>query len=122
MAALMRQCGASEEQIAQARQERGGADAPAADVVEVWPENWSTWQFFLLVQTQWLFAPMGLSGAVRVALNYPGVESIARMRRVGADELAHFVDGLGVIELAVLAVDRDAAQRAVASGNKGRKR
>lgn len=122
MAAVMRQCGASEEQIAQARRERGGAEAPAADVVEVWPENWSTWQFFLLVQTQWLFAPMGLSGAVRVALNYPGVESIARMRRVGADELAHFVDGLGVIELAVLAVDRDAAQRAVASGNKGRKR
>lgn len=120
MAALMRQCGASDAQIAQARRERGGADAPAPDVVEVWPENWDTWQFFLVVQTQWTFAPMGLAGAVRVAMNYPGVESIARMRRVPGDALERFADGLRVIELAVVEVERESAARSAAQANSRR--
>lgn len=122
MAAVMRQCGASEAQIAQARRERGGADAPAPDVVEVWPENWDTWMFFLAVQTQWVFAPMGLSGAARVAMNYQGVHAIALMRRVPADELERRVQGLQVIELAVLEVEREMSARSAAQANRGRRR
>lgn len=122
MAAVMRQCGASEAQIAQARRERGGADAPAPDVVEVWPENWGTWMFFLAVQTQWVFAPMGLSGAARVAMNYQGVHAIALMRRVPADELERFVAGLEVIERAVLEVEREAVARRATEANSRRKR
>nr|WP_296020830.1 DUF1799 domain-containing protein [uncultured Acidovorax sp.] len=119
----MRKWKATEEQVAQVLAERAKAAPKAPEEVEVWPENWDLWLFFLAVQTQWEYASGGLSGAVKVAMNWTGVRSIAAMRRVSDEDQQRFADGLAVIEQAVLDVERERAARQAASAhNTGRRR
>lgn len=123
LVAAMRRWNASEEQVAKVLKERSTVQAKPPEEVEIWPENWSTWMFFLAVQTQWTYASNGLAGSVRVAMNWEGVRSIALMRRVSDPDQQRFAEGLGEIERAVLEVERDKAARSAASANnKGRRR
>lgn len=123
LVASMRKWKASQEQVAQVMAERAKAVPKAPEEVEVWPENWDLWMFFLAVQTQWDYASAGLSGAVKVAMNWTGVRSIALMRRVSEADQLRFAEGLTVIEQAVLDVERErAARRAADAHNKGRRR
>lgn len=123
LVATMRKWKASEEQVARVMAERAGAAPKAPEEVEVWPENWDTWMFFLAVQTQWDYASSGLSRAYKVAMNWSGVRSIACMRGVSEADQQRFVEGLAVIEHAVLDVEREKAARDAASAhNKGRRR
>lgn len=107
----MRRFGATDADIAQVRRERGAAQAVAPNVFEVWPENWDVWQFFLRVQTQWLYAGGGMGPAVRVEMNFPGVESKARIRGVPPEQLQAWADDLDTIELAVLQADNELAAK-----------
>lgn len=109
----MRRLGASDVQIAQVLLERGGSAAQDPNVCEVWPENWAVWEFFMRAQTQWCYAGGGMGPAARVALNYVGVEAVARLRGVPHEQLQGWADALNVIELAVLQADHElAAKRA----------
>lgn len=111
MEAGMRAFGATDADVARARLERGTALAHDPNECEVWPENWDVLQFFLRAQTQWVYAGGGMGPAMRVALNYPGVESVARIRGVGTEQLQAWADDLGVIELAVLQADNELAAK-----------
>jgi hypothetical protein len=123
LVAVMRKWKASEEQVARVLKERAAAQPKPPEEVDIWPENWSTWLFFLAVQTQWTYASNGLAGSVRVAMNWEGVRAIALMRGVGEQDQQRFAEGLGEIERAVLEVERDKAARSAASANnKGRRR
>jgi hypothetical protein len=100
--ALMRQWGAPEAEIEMARalMDRHADDAPA----EVWPENWDLWEFFMRVQTQWVFA--GMAG-VRVALRWEGIEPVAQALGWRRRRWRELVEALGVIENAVLVAEQD---------------
>jgi len=105
----LRRMGATEADIARIRLERGTALAHDPNVYEVWPENWAVLQFFLRAQTQWLYAGGGLGPSVRVSMNYPGVESVARIHGVPFEQLQEWDEDLRVIELAVLRADSELA-------------
>lgn len=111
MQAGMRALGATDADVAQVLAERSAEPAQAPDECEVWPENWDVFIFFLRAQTQWVYASGGMGPAARVAMNYPGVESVARICGVGAQQLQAWADDLGVIELAVLQADRELAAK-----------
>ena len=49
--------------------------------------------------------------AVRVALNYPGLESVARIRGLPFEQLQAWDEDLRVIELAVLQADSEMAAK-----------
>lgn len=107
----MRRMGATDADVARTRLERGTALAHDPNECEVWPENWEVVQFFLRAQTQWVYAGGGMGPAVRVALNYPGVESVARIRGVPLEQLQAWDEDLRVIELAVLQADSELAAK-----------
>ena len=107
----MRALGATDADVAKVQAERCETPAQAPDECEVWPDNWGVFTFFLWAQTQWVYAGGGMGPAARVAMNYPGVESVARIRGVGGEQLQAWADDLGVIELAVLQADTELAAR-----------
>ena len=107
----MRRMGATDADVARARLERGTALAHDPNVCEVWPENWEVLHFYLRAQTQWVYAGGGMGPAMRVALNYPGVESVARIRGVPFEQLQAWDEDLRVIELAVLQADSELATK-----------
>lgn len=90
---------ASEMEMARALMQGGhAADAP----VDVWPDNWEHWLFFLRVQTQWVLA--GMAGQ-RVALRWEGIEPVARAMGWRRRQWRELVEALCVIEQAVLEAD-----------------
>ena len=64
---------------------------------EVWPENWPAIQLYAQNRTQWIQGPGGPTG-----LNYPWFQSCLDRKGVAADEAEVVMDGLKVIEEAVL--------------------
>ena len=104
----MRRMGASESELAamQAQVDAQRAEADAAEWFEVHADNWDDWQFFLSVQTQWIYASTGM-GAQRAGLNYPGVESGARLQGIPRRRWPELFEALHRVELAVLAADAE---------------
>lgn len=77
----------------------GGMLAAAAskEVVEIWPENWPAWQFFMSVRTQW---NEGLNG--RTGLRYEAIYPLLdRLFPDPADWQTMF-DDLQTLEIAAL--------------------
>ena len=110
----MRAAGASEAEIDQVVAERGEAPQPDQsqdDAFAVEPANWASWQVFEMVNTQWVWAPMGMAGAARVALNHCAVESGLRMLGVPRREWPERYADLRLIEQAVLVADNDIRAR-----------
>lgn len=107
----LRRFGAGDDEIERVRLERGSAAAQDPHVCDVLPENWEVWQFFLRVQTQWLYAGGGMGPAARVAMNFPGVEAKARIRGIPPQQLQAWADDLDTIELAVLQADNELAAK-----------
>lgn len=106
----MRAFGATDADVDQVRKERGSSERATVDAeFEVWPENWDVWLLFMRAQTQWNYVSGGLGPAVRVGMNYSGVEAVARIRGVTTEQLQAWADDLHTIEIAVLAADRDIA-------------
>lgn len=107
----LRRFGAGDDEIERVRLERGSAAAQDPNVCDVLPENWAVWQFFLRVQTQWLYAGGGMGPTVRVAMNFSGVEAKARIRGVPPEQLQAWAEDLDTIELAVLQADNELAAK-----------
>lgn len=106
----MRAFGATDADVELVRKERGSTERSTVETeFEVWPENWDVWLFFMRAQTQWNYVSGGLGPAVRVGMNFSGVEAVARIRGVNAEQLQAWADDLHTIEIAVLAADRDIA-------------
>lgn len=109
----LRRMGASAQDVeaAQAQMDADKARQAEQDDFEVHADNMDAWMFFLSVQTQWLFASTGM-GSQRVAMNYPGVESAARMQGIARRLWPELFEAVHAVELTVLAVD---AKRRAAS-------
>ena len=107
----MRRMGASEAEIERVRIERGVAGAQDPNVCWLLDENWDVWTFFLKGQTQWVYAGGGMATPMRAALNYPGLESVARIRGVPDEQLQAWADDLHTIELAVLQAENELAAK-----------
>lgn len=104
---MMRAWGASAEDLALAEQLRDARSGVDREVFEVWEENWAHWLFFLDVDTQWVFAGMA---AVRVGLNWPAIEVVARAMGVRGKVWRERVEALLVVEKAVLKAEHEQAQ------------
>lgn len=102
----MQAWGASEEVLAQAREQL--AEDAGQQVCEVWPENWRTWGFFLAVGSLWERA--GMDGR-RCALNWPAVEVVARGLGVVGRRWREVVADLLLVQDTVLAVDAKLADK-----------
>lgn len=103
--------GASEDDIRR-EQEAELENLPRPDF-EVHEDCWESWLFFMKVQRQWRYVPvsagMGVT-AERCGLNWTGIESVIRLRRVTEDKWDALLDDLLVIEDAVMKADRDSQQ------------
>lgn len=109
-AQALRRVGVKEEDIDAALAQEAQAEAmPEIEDFEVYEDCWESVRFFLTVQTQWIFAGMG---AQRVGLNYPGVESGARMAGVRRSLWPGLLADLQVMENAVLEADTKRAAKA----------
>lgn len=102
----MQAWGASEEVLAQAREQL--AEDAGLQVAEVWPENWRTWVFFLQVNSLW--ARAGMDGR-RCALDWPAVEVVARGLGLVGRRWRQLVEDLLLIQDEVLQVDAARAER-----------
>lgn len=102
----MQAWGASDEVLAQAREQM--AEDAGEQVFEVWPENWRTWVFFMQVATLWQRA--GMDGR-RCALDWPGVEVVARGLGLVGRRWRQVVEELLLIQDEVLLVDAEQAAR-----------
>lgn len=69
------------------------------DIVEVWPENWSAFQLFEAVRTQWL---VGLGG--REGLRYEAVYPLLDRAALSREEWERLFDDIRVMERAALSV------------------
>ncbi|UUZ68077.1 DUF1799 domain-containing protein [Polaromonas sp. P2-4] len=113
----LRRMGVSEEDIEAmlAQQQEWEAEAARqsgfSEDFEIYEDNWESWLFFVTVQTQWHYAARDM-GARRVGLNYPGVESGARMAGKPRAKWPSLFADLQVMELAVLAADAEMADAA----------
>lgn len=83
-------------------------DRPAADVLEILPQNWASFQVWMAVQTQWRVAA-GMGGIVWLGLDYGAVDVVlsrsppegaldantvfADLREMEAEALATFAEG-----------------------------
>ena len=102
----MRRYGASEEVLAEMREQM--AEDDGLQDCEVWPENWRTWQFFQAVGSLW--QRTGMDGR-RCALDWPGVEVVARAMGLAGRAWRQLVDDLLLIQDTVLVVDAEQAAR-----------
>lgn len=107
----LRRLGASEQDVAaaQAQADAERAQAQALDEFEVHADNWDDWLFFLSVQTQWVYASTGM-GSRRTGLNYPAVESAARLQGLPRRLWPQRFEAVQAVERAVLAADAEQAQ------------
>ena len=87
------------------------AQAQEADVFEVDEDNWPSLTFFFEVQTQWHYAAAGM-GAVRVGMNFTGIESCLRMAGKRRKSWPGLFADLVEIERAVLEADADGREKA----------
>lgn len=72
----------------------------AANLFEVWPENWPAVQFFAGLSTQWRSNAAGhLTG-----LDYAGMEAAARMQAIPRHKWRNLFFSVQVMETAALAV------------------
>lgn len=71
----MEKCGAPPEVIEKLR---GKSEKKEIENYQIWQENWPVVELFLKSKTQWKHAPMGGF----VGLDYPGVESVAKLSGV----------------------------------------
>ena len=69
----------------------------AADVVEVWEENWPVVQFFARLSTQWRHGMSGPTG-----LDYASVLALLRTLRLPRARADEFVEGIQAMEVAAL--------------------
>lgn len=99
---MMRQWGASADDLALAKQIMN-AQQEAADLVEIWPENWDLWQLFMKVSELWV--RVGMAGQ-RTALDWPAVEVVARGLGHRRRRWREVVEALLVVQDEVLQVDR----------------
>lgn len=67
------------------------------DVVEVWPENWDSVQFFVRLQTQWRIGMAGATG-----LDYAAVLALLRSMRLPRDRADEIFADVQVMERAAL--------------------
>jgi hypothetical protein len=81
---------------------------PVEAAFEVHEDAWESWLFFLQVSRQWVYvvAGGGMGGtAVRQCLNWPGIESMARMSGTPRRQWPGLYADLGLIEEAVLVAE-----------------
>lgn len=110
--ACMRAFGAPQTDIDAVRaridaQRQAARDDSSTDSFPVWRDNWPVIEAFLAVQTQWVYA--GMAG-VRTGFGYAGVgEWIDRF--VPRRKRKTIFAGLQVMEHAVLAADRELADK-----------
>ena len=107
--AQMRRWGASDEDIALAQRLMDQQAGTNGDVCEVWPDNWDAWCFFLKVARQWVYAGMD---ARRAALNWQGIEVVARALGWRGKRWAELVQALLVVEAEVIRIDNEQAAQA----------
>ena len=65
--------------------------------IDVWPDNWSSVDFFLSVSTQWR---TGMGGAT--GLDYSGVYAALKMQRIKKNRWQKLLDDLAVMEVEAL--------------------
>lgn len=65
--------------------------------VDVWPQNWQAIQLYTANRSQWIQGPGGPTG-----LNYPWFMSELQRRGVDPEEIDSIMDGLRIVEDAVL--------------------
>lgn len=95
---------------AQREQEAAATPLESLDC-EVHQDCWDPVQFYLRVQTQWVYVSGGL-GAMRLGLNYTAVESTMGMCGVKRRDQMALLDDLRCMERAVLDVDAERAEAA----------
>lgn len=86
--------------------------APPAIAVDfyVHEDNWAVWQFFMQLQTQWVYASNGL-GVQRTGLPSNRVESEARMMGWPRSSWAALLGDVRVMEQTLLACDAELAAK-----------
>lgn len=111
----LRRVGMSEEDIAKLLDTQ--TEEPEVLDFEVYEDCWESVQFFLKVQTQWIYRtsgkPLGLSTLVfseRAGLNNSAVESTMRMEMVPRRKQSALLADLRLMELAVLEADVEMAK------------
>ncbi|WP_158597910.1 DUF1799 domain-containing protein [Noviherbaspirillum saxi] len=77
---------------------------PDEAVCYVWEENWQSFQFYLMVQSQWVIVT-GLTNSVRVKLDYAGIGSAMWMDGIHRRDRKALFSDLRLIESAVLEYD-----------------
>lgn len=105
----LRRIGVSEADIETQRRAREQPELER-ESFEVHEDCWDSWLFFLQVSRQWQFVPVsnGVStGAVRQCLNWPGIESMARMSGKRRSLWPALFADLQEIEEAVLVSDAE---------------
>lgn len=65
--------------------------------VEIWPENWQTFEVFWRVKHQW-HVVAGFGGVFYQGLRYSAIESALRLLKI--EDTAEIFNGLQVMELA----------------------
>ena len=73
----------------------------ASPVVEIWPDNYEVFQFFLSLSSQWVIIP-GMAAVLRVGLRYESVEAIMRIKKI--KNRSELFDDLQIMEFAALEV------------------
>lgn len=73
---------------------------PEEEICDVWEENWNSVLFFLCLKSQWVLGGMG----GYVGLNYPGVESVMRIKRVPVKDRESLFEDVQIMEFAALEV------------------
>lgn len=92
--------GAPQEVLDQARAATRGAE------FEIWPENVETVNFFMRLQTQWVYAGMG----GLVGLNYQSVDMLFRIERTSPKKQREILEGLRFMEAVVVNVIAEKAK------------
>ena len=82
------------------------AEAAAPEPLYLWPCNLDTWNFFMRCQTQWL-----RDDGVATGLDYPGLESVMRLRGIKKSRRAELFDDLQQMEFETLNAWRERREK-----------
>lgn len=82
------------------------AEVAAPEPLYLWPCNLDTWNFFMCCQTQWL-----RDDGVATGLNYPGLESVMRLRRIKKSRRTELFDDLQQMEFVTLNAWRERREK-----------
>lgn len=75
----------------------------AITVIDVWPDNWLTWETFRAMDTQWNLV-VGLGGAAYIGLRHEAVPEAMETAGVPKKKRQQVRKGIRVMEAAALAV------------------